>query len=99
MVLTDGQHNAQSDLTAPATVAKQRGVPFLILGLGDPERPSNLQVAEIYADPQVWKNDPFEIQATLRAQGVDAGVAEVTLLEVTETRSMLLHKLLLRLML
>ncbi len=83
VVLTDGQHNAQSDLSVPANVAKQRGVPFLVMGFGDPKRPRNLQVAEIYADPQVWKNDPFEVQATLRSQGFDGGQVEVSLIEVT----------------
>ncbi len=83
LVLTDGQHNAQSDLTTVAAQAKERQVPLLVVGLGDPERPTNLQVAEIYADPQVWKNDPFEIQATLRSQGLDASTVEVSLLEVT----------------
>ena len=83
VVLTDGQHNAQSDLAAAAARAKQRQVPVLIVGLGDPDRPTNLRVAEIYADPQVWKNDPFEIQATLHSQGLEAETVEVSLLEVT----------------
>jgi|MDTC01.1.fsa_nt_gb hypothetical protein len=83
VLLTDGQHNSQSDLSVPVLQAKKRNVPFFVLGLGDPERPSNLQVTEIYADPQVWKNDPFEIQATLRAQGIEEGEVEVSLLEVT----------------
>lgn len=83
IVFTDGQHNAQSDLQAAAAQAGQNQVPLLIVGLGDPNRPRNLQVAEIYADPQVWKNDPFEIQATLRSQGLEASTVEVSLLEVT----------------
>lgn len=83
IVLTDGQHNAQSDLADAAAQAKKRQVPLFVVGLGDPDRPTNLQVAEIYADPQVWKNDPFEIQATLRTQGLEASTVEVSLIDVT----------------
>lgn len=82
VLLTDGQHNGSSDLAEIATQAKQREIPLLIVGLGDPERPRNLQVTDIYADPQVWKNDPFEIQAVLRSQGVGAQPVEVHLVEI-----------------
>ncbi len=82
VILSDGQHNAQSDLQSVADVAANHKVPLLIMGLGDPDKPTNLQVAEIYADPQVWKNDPFEVQATLRSQGLEGETVEVSLLEV-----------------
>ena len=83
VILTDGQHNAQSSLAEAADQAKERQVPLFVVGLGDTDKPTNLQVAEIYADPQVWKNDPFEIQATLRSQGLEATTVEVSLLDVT----------------
>ncbi|MEM7385789.1 MAG: hypothetical protein AAF514_12665 [Verrucomicrobiota bacterium] len=81
IVTTDGQHNVQSDLEAVARTARNRGVPFYLLGLGDPTRPRNLQVSDVYADPQVWNNDPFVLQAVVRAQGLDGETVGVELVE------------------
>jgi hypothetical protein len=38
-------------------------------------------VSDVYADPQVWKDDPFEIRAVLRAQGVANETVRVKLIE------------------
>ena len=77
----DGQHTATGDLRAAAAEAKEKGIPLLFVGVGDPSRPRNLQITDVYADPQVWRDDPFEIQAVLRAQGVGAEQVEVSLIE------------------
>ncbi len=67
-----------------ASLAKKRGVPLFIVGVGDPTRPRNLSIQQIYADPQVWKSDPFELQAVLRAQGFDGEEVKVELVEIKE---------------
>lgn len=84
-ILTDGQHTGQesdrASLRGLAEKARQQGVPLLLVGVGDPARPRNLQVTDVYADPQVWKDDPFEIQAVLRAEGVAGRTVQVKLIE------------------
>ncbi|MEM6473695.1 MAG: hypothetical protein AAF802_29320, partial [Planctomycetota bacterium] len=82
---TDGQHTSSEygpdQLLAVAKNAGNEGIPLLFVGLGDPEPPRNLQISEVYADPQVWRGDPFEIQVVLKAFGVDSQTAIVTLIE------------------
>ncbi|MFT5105291.1 MAG: hypothetical protein ACI9UA_000910, partial [Pseudoalteromonas tetraodonis] len=82
IIFTDGQHNGAGDMAQAAASAKKRGVPLFIVGVGDPTRPRNLSIQQIYADPQVWKSDPFEIQAVLRAQGFAGEDVKVELVEV-----------------
>ncbi|MGI9243865.1 MAG: VWA domain-containing protein, partial [Verrucomicrobiales bacterium] len=84
VVFTDGQHNGASDLEQAASLAKKRGVPLFLVGVGDPTRPRNLSIQQIYADPQVWKSDPFELQAVLRAQGFEGEDVRVELVEVIQ---------------
>lgn len=86
VVLSDGQHTdratSRDDVLAVAKQAKLKDVPLLIVGLGDPNRPRNVQASEVYADSQVWKDDPFELQATLRSEGLGANdPVKVSLLE------------------
>src|SRR5262249_6308094 len=62
---------------------KTRGVPLLVVGVGDPSRPRNLRVDSLYVRPQVWQHEPFEIDAVLSAQGV---ADEEVHLELVEER-------------
>ncbi len=84
VVLTDGQHNSTADLEAAVEEARARNVPVFFVGFGDPDRPRNLSVSNLYADPQVWNQDPFQIQAVLRAEGVGGGPVKVELVEIKE---------------
>lgn len=84
IIFTDGQHNGASDMEQAASLAKKRGVPLFIIGVGDPTRPRNLSILQVYADPQVWKSDPFELQAVLRAQGFPGEQVKVELVEVKQ---------------
>jgi len=84
VVFSDGQHTGQGTLAEAGRKAKEVGVPLLVVGVGDPAKPRNLEVSDVYADPQVWRNDPFEIQAVLRSQGVGGESVEVRLLEIQE---------------
>ena len=87
VVLTDGQHNAGSDLDAAVAEAKERNIPVFFIGLGDPDRPQNLVVSNLYADPQVWNNDPFQIQAVLQAEGLGGETVKVDFVELSEDGS------------
>lgn len=85
IIWTDGQHTAKDhgpeQLLALAKQAGDKGVPLFFVGAGDPTLPRNLQISEVYADPQVWRDDPFEIQAVFQASGFDHQTATVTLTE------------------
>ena len=81
ILFTDGQHTAKDDPRVIAREAKQRGIPLLIVGVGDPSRPRNVRAASVYVRPQVWQDEPFEIDAMIVAQGLDAGEVRVELIE------------------
>jgi hypothetical protein len=80
IVLTDGQQTT-GDARAAASQAKARGVPLLVVGIGDERRPSLVRVMRIDARPQAWKNEPFEVAAILQFQNAAAGERRVELLE------------------
>jgi uncharacterized membrane protein len=84
VVVTDGQHNVESNPEDAIEDARARNIPVFFIGLGDPDRPQNLSVSNLYADPQVWNNDPFQIQGVLRAEGVDEDSVRVSLVELSE---------------
>lgn len=81
VIFSDGQHTAKDDPRAAALEAKERGMPLFIVGVGDPSKPRNLRVASVYVRPQVWQDEPFEIDATVIAQGIDATEVRVELIE------------------
>ncbi|HEX5103251.1 MAG TPA: VWA domain-containing protein [Pirellulaceae bacterium] len=81
ILLTDGQHTGKDDPREAAREAKERGVPLLVVGVGDASRPRNLKVANLYVRPQVWQDEPFEIDAIVTAQGMEAGEVRIELLE------------------
>ena len=84
VVVTDGQHNVESNPDDAIDDARARNIPVFFIGLGDPDRPQNLSVSNLYADPQVWNNDPFQIQGVLRAEGVGEDSVRVSLVELSE---------------
>ncbi|MCP4846923.1 MAG: VWA domain-containing protein [Verrucomicrobiaceae bacterium] len=85
VVITDGQHNVVSDPEDAVQEARKRNIPVFFIGVGDPDRPQNLSVSNLYADPQVWNNDPFQIQAVLRAEGLSEDSVKVSLVELSES--------------
>lgn len=81
VMYTDGQRTGSNDLRELARKAKTKGVPFFIVGVGDPQPARNLVVAKIYARQQVWQNEPFEIEAVLKSEGYSQQEVRVELLE------------------
>ena len=81
VMFTDGQHTGKNNARDAAREAGSRGVPLLIVGVGDPSRPRNLKVASVYVRPQVWQEEPFEIDAFVVAEGLEAIEARVELIE------------------
>lgn len=81
ILITDGQHTGKDNPRDAAREAGQRGVPLLVVGVGDPSKPRNLKLANVYVRPQVWQDEPFEIDAMVSAQGVETGEVRVELVE------------------
>jgi von Willebrand factor type A domain len=81
VMFTDGQHTGKDDPRAAAREARDRGIPLLIVGVGDPSRPRNLKATDLYVRQQVWQDEPFEIDAMVVAQGLEAREVRVELIE------------------
>jgi len=82
VIISDGQDTARDDdpLAAADAAAGQKS-PIFTIGVGDPSKPRNLRVSDVYADEQVWQGDPFEIQAAVSGAGLDQSEFEVELVE------------------
>jgi uncharacterized membrane protein len=81
VLVTDGQHTGKDDPRAAAREAKERGVPLLVVGVGDPSRPKNLRVTKVLVRPQVWQEEPFEVDAPIAVEGLDQTEFRAELIE------------------
>jgi hypothetical protein len=83
VIFTDGQHTGSEDPLEAADEAAAKDVRLFIVGLGDPSPPRNLRVANVYVRPEVWPDEPFEIEAVLSAQGIAGRNVRLDLIEQT----------------
>ncbi|MEQ8787859.1 MAG: hypothetical protein RIC55_16255 [Pirellulaceae bacterium] len=83
VIFTDGQHTGSEDPLEVADEAAAKDVRLFIVGLGDPSRPRNLRVSNVYVRPEVWPDEPFEIEAVLSAQGIAGRTVQLDLIEQT----------------
>ncbi len=81
VLASDGQHNGSEDPLELAYKAKDLGIPIFTIGVGDPSRPKNLSVTQLYVRDRVPVNEPFEIEAAMYVEDFDGGSVEVDLLE------------------
>jgi len=81
VLFTDGQHTGKDDARAAAREARERGVPLLVVGVGDPSRPRNVKVANVLVRPQVWQDEPFEVDAPISIEGLDVPEIRAELVE------------------
>ena len=81
VLVTDGQNTGAEDPLAAADFAAAQGVPILAVGVGDPRKPRNIRVADVWAPETVFTGDPFLVQARIQAEGTGQGAAEVELVE------------------
>lgn len=81
VLVSDGQHTGKDDPRAAAREAKERGVPLLVVGVGDPSRPRNLRVTNVLVRPQVWQEEPFEVDAPIAVEGLDQTEFRAELIE------------------
>ena len=80
VVFTDGQHNGALDPAEVARVAAERNVPIHVVGMGNPKRPTNLRVLQVYATNPAWQDEPFEVEAVIEGQGLPARSVNVRLI-------------------
>lgn len=81
ILFSDGQHTAKDNPRLAAEEAKERGMPLFIVGVGDPSKPRNVSVNNIYVRQQLWQDEPTEIDAMIVAQGIDTTEVRVELIE------------------
>ncbi len=81
IIASDGQHNGSEDPLELARKASDLGIPVFAIGVGDPSRPRNLSITDLYVRDKVPIEEPFEVEALLYAEDVEAGQLSVELLE------------------
>lgn len=80
VLISDGQNTARDeDPLAAAEFAGDQTVPIFAMGVGDPSRRVNLRVTQASANENVRKDNPFQIEGEIEAQGLEAGTYEVEL--------------------
>lgn len=81
VLITDGQHNSSEDPMALAQKARRQNVPIYVVGVGDPTRPRNIAIQEVYVRSKVRPEEPFEIEALVLGEDLGQQAIQLTLLE------------------
>lgn len=83
VVLGDGRRNAGPQGAEIARLLSQRKVPHtFVLGVGDPSATQVVGIGRFEAPEKVFQKDPFEMRATVMAQGYDPTSVTMRLLRV-----------------
>ncbi len=83
--VTDGRRNAGPQAAEIARVLGQRKIPHtFVLGIGDPSETQTVQITRFEAPAKVFQKDPFELEATVLAQGYDQTNVTARLLRVDD---------------
>ena len=80
VIATDGQHNGTE---SPLALIGPSGIPVFTVGIGDPTRPQNLSVTDIYVRDKTRPSEPFEIEALLYAEDIAQDSVKVELIRHT----------------
>ncbi len=83
ILCSDGQHTTLDDPIEIAKKAKELGVPIYVIGIGDPDRPKNIAVSDVYALAKARPQEPFEIDTLVTGQDVAGETVTIDLLEHT----------------
>jgi hypothetical protein len=79
LLFSDGQHTVRSDPREAAREAGERGIPIIAVGMGQTHRTLSSRVAGVYVRPQVWRDEPFEVEVIVASQSSEKGSLNVTL--------------------
>ncbi len=69
LVLTDGINTDGPSLSEAATMARRKGVPLFLVGLGDDKPVRDLQLTDLLVDDLVFVNDVVDFEAKLSGSG------------------------------
>ncbi|MCA9269537.1 MAG: hypothetical protein KDA41_13745, partial [Planctomycetales bacterium] len=88
ILATDGQHTSREvqrdDILALARQEEkpeQDRIPIFVVGVGDPNKPRNLSVGDVYANPQAFPGEAFEVRAVVRGQDIGDRPVQIELIE------------------
>ena len=62
VLFSDGQHNGDDDVLEIAKVAAKKKIPIFCIGIGDPTRPMNVEISDLFVRETVRPDEPFEIE-------------------------------------
>ena len=69
-LVSDGQHNGSEDPIEMALRASSLDIPIHVVGVGDPNPPSNISIGEVFVRDKAYPDEPFEVEALLQATSV-----------------------------
>ncbi|MFI4873748.1 MAG: VWA domain-containing protein, partial [Blastopirellula sp. JB062] len=79
VLLTDGITTEGKSISDAAIVARRRGAPLFVVGLGSRQRQLNLQIEDLDVERAAFVGDPLDFKFRLRASGMEGKNARVTL--------------------
>lgn len=83
-LLSDGQSNAGMSIDRATAAASNAGIPIYTIGIGSPNQPKNVMIAELQAPARVFPGDNFLLKGLIKAFGLEGRTARVQLLSVDE---------------
>ena len=83
-LLSDGQSNEGVSVDRATAAAANAGIPIYTIGIGSPNQPQNVLIAELQAPARVFPGDKFLIKGLVKAFGLEGKTARVQLLSVDE---------------
>ncbi|MEX2309275.1 MAG: VWA domain-containing protein [Pirellulales bacterium] len=79
LLVTDGVTTEGIALADAAPEARRKAVPIIAVGIGSPQAPRDIELADVLVDDAVFVNDPVNIQVQIKASGLEGEPATVTL--------------------
>jgi hypothetical protein len=79
VLFSDGGQNAGVDIAAAIKTAQDAKVPVHAIGIGSPNRPTNVRVADLVAPPRAYPGDSFQVTGYIQSQGLSGRSVSVEL--------------------
>jgi hypothetical protein len=80
VVMTDGNNNAGSDLSAAIAVARDSAIPIYTVGLGSDVLPLNVRVVDVEAPQRAYLGDKFTVSGHVMLTGLAKSAVALELL-------------------
>ncbi len=84
VLITDGQNNGPTPLTAALTMARRDEVAMYPVGLGSSQPPTNVRVVDLESPRRVYPGDKFVVAAVLQATGKSPLEVDVELIDALD---------------